>query len=146
MDPFLGKRFWKSIWETILYFLMVQVFFYLYNYLIEFLHNVSLDNKLMSAAFYLIQDGGVSFSSLTSPNVRLAPKTFWLLVSTILRRWCKISSSYLIPVSNYWTWTKTTPQNKPFFWSNPYKIGVMITSLTQMFEVPNFGHLLTFTL
>ena len=72
----MGKRFWKSIWETILYFLMVQVFFYLYNYLIKFLGNVSLDNKLMSAAFYLTQDGGVSFSSVTSPNVRLVPKTF----------------------------------------------------------------------
>ena len=72
----MGKRFWKSIWETILYFLMVQVFFYLYNYLIEYSDNVSLDNKLMSAAFYLIQAGGGSFFSVTSPNVRLAPKTF----------------------------------------------------------------------
>ena len=72
----MGKRFWKSIWETILYFLMVQVSFYLYNYLIEYSDNVSLDNKLMSAAFYLIQDGGGSFFSVTSANVRLAPKTF----------------------------------------------------------------------
>ena len=39
---------------------------------------------------------------------------------------CKISSSYLVSVPNYWTWTKITPQKKPFFWSNPYKIELMI--------------------
>ena len=27
---------------------------------------------------------------------------------------------------------------KPFFWSNPYKIEVMITSLIEMLELPNF--------
>ena len=42
--------------------------------------------------------------------------------------WCKISSSYLVPVRNYYTWTKTTPQEKRFFWSNLYKIEIMITS------------------
>ena len=29
--------------------------------------------------------------------------------------WCKISSSYLVPVPSYWTWTKTTSQKKVFF-------------------------------
>ena len=43
--PFLENRF------NIL-FLNGAGVFYLYNYLIEFLENVSLDNKLMSAAFY----------------------------------------------------------------------------------------------
>ena len=43
--PFLGNCF------NIL-FLNGAGIFYLYNYLIEFLDNVSLDNKLMSAAFY----------------------------------------------------------------------------------------------
>ena len=38
---------------------MVEVFFYSYNDLIEFLDNVSLDNKLMLAAFYLFQEGVV---------------------------------------------------------------------------------------
>ena len=28
-----------------------------------------------------------------------------------------------------------------FFWSNPYKIEVMITSLIEMLELPNFGHM-----
>ena len=37
--------------------------------------------------------------------------------------------------------TKTTPQKKWFFWSNPYKIEVMITSPIEMLELPNFGHM-----
>ena len=33
-----------------------------------------------------------------------------------------------------------------FFWSNPYKVEVMITSLTEMLELPNFAHMAKFTL
>ena len=55
-----------------------------------------------------------SFSSLTSTNVGISPKTFWLLVLTLLPHWYKISSSYLVPVPNYWTWTKTNPQKSSF--------------------------------
>ena len=55
--------------------------------------------------------------------------------------WCKISSLYLAPVSNYWTWTKTTSQKKRYFWSNPYKIEVVITSFIEMLQLPNFGHM-----
>ena len=40
----------------------------------------------------------------------------------------------------------TTPQKMWFFWSNPYKIEVMATSLTEMLELPDFGHMTTFTL
>ena len=35
------------------------------------------------------------------------------------------------------------PSKKLFFWSNPYKIEVMITSLVQTLELPNFGHMTT---
>ena len=35
------------------------------------------------------------------------------------------------------------PTKKWFFWSNPYKIEVMITSLIEMLELPNFGHATT---
>ena len=48
-----------------------------------------------------------------------------------------------MPVQNYWTWTKTTPRKKRFFWSNPLKFKVMITFLIQMLELPNFGHMTT---
>ena len=49
----------------------------------------------------------------------------------------KISSLSLVPVPNYRTWIKTTPQKKQFFWSIPYKIEVTITSLTKMLKLPN---------
>ena len=47
----------------------------------------------------------------------------------------------LAPVPNYWTSTRTTTQKKQFFWSNPYKLEVVITSLIKMLEWPNFGHM-----
>ena len=38
------------------------------------------------------------------------------------------------------------PSKKRFFWSNPYKLEVMITSLIEMLELPNFGHMTTSTI
>ena len=86
-----------------------------------------------------------SFSPVTS-TYELVPKTFWLLVLTFLPHWYKTSRSYLVPVPNYWTSTDRTPQKHCLFWSNPYKIGVMITSVIEMLELPNFGHMITSTI
>ena len=36
--------------------------------------------------------------------------TFWFLVLILFSHSCRISGSYLAPVSNDWTWNKTTPQ------------------------------------
>ena len=33
-----------------------------------------------------------------------------------------------------------------FFWSNPYEINVMITSLTETLELPNFVHMTAYTI
>ena len=38
------------------------------------------------------------------------------------------------------------PPKKRFFWSSSYKIDVMITSLIQILELPNFGHMTTATI
>ena len=78
--------------------------------------------------------------------MELAHKTFWLLGLTLLQHWCKFSSLYLASVPNYWTWTQTNPQKNRFFWSNPYKIEVVITSLMEMLQLPNFGHMNTSTI
>ena len=51
----------------------------------------------------------------------------------------------LVPVPTYLTWTKTTPQKNWLFWSNLYKIEV-ITSLIEMLDLPNFGHMTTSTM
>ena len=40
-----------------------------------------------------------------------------------------MSILYPVPMPNYQTWTKTNPQKKECFWSNPYKVEVVITSL-----------------
>ena len=38
------------------------------------------------------------------------------------------------------------PSKKQFFWSKPYKIETVITSLTEMLELPKFGHMTTSTI
>ena len=87
-----------------------------------------------------------SFSIVTSRNVRITPKTCWLLVFTLLPHWCKILRPYLVPVPSYWTWTKSTPQKNWFFWWNSCKIEVLVTSLIEMLVLPNFGHITTSTI
>ena len=70
-----------------------------------------------------------SFSPVASTNVGISSQIFWLLFLALLAHWRKISSLYLVPVPNYWTSIKTTPQKMRFIWSNLYKIEVVITSL-----------------
>ena len=103
------------------------------------LHKKTL--HIIRTFFNPIQDGGEGSSYQFFPL-----KTFWLLVLTLLPYWCKISRLYLVPVPNYWTWTKTTLQKKWFFWSNPYKTKIMIPSSIEMLELPNFGRMTTSTI
>ena len=49
-------------------------------------------------------------------------------------------------IKNYLAWTKSTLPENWFFWSNPYEIEVMITSLIGMLDLPNFGHMTTSTI
>ena len=64
------------------------------------------------------------FSHVTSTNVGISLQNFPRLLVLL----CKMSSLYLVPVLNYSTWTKITPQKMRFFWLNLYKIEVAITS------------------
>ena len=63
------------------------------------------------------------------------PKLSDFYFKTFLPRWCKISRPYLVSVPNHWTWTKTTPENKQCFWSKPYTIDVVKTSLIELLEL-----------
>ena len=54
--------------------------------------------------------------------------TSWLLALTIFL-WNEISSPCLIIVPNYWTWTTEHSSKQQFFWPNPNKAEIMITSL-----------------
>ena len=37
------------------------------------------------------------------------------------------------------------PSKNWFFWSNPYKLEIIITSLIEMPELPNFDHMTKYT-
>ena len=87
-----------------------------------------------------------SFSSVTSANVRISPWNFLTFSFCSLSHWCKISRPHLVPVPDNWTSTNRSPQKNGFLWSNPCKIEVMITSLTEMLELPNFGYMTTSTI
>ena len=94
----------------------------------------------LSFFFLMVFTGRESVNSLStlfrmgggSGKGDVSRNTFWLLILILFPHSCRISGSYLVPISNYWTWTKTTPQKNRFFWSNPYKIWVMITSFIKM--------------
>ena len=54
-----------------------------------------------------------------------------ILVLILLSYCCKILGSYLVPVSNYWTWTKTTQDFSLLTgtFQNRKKIGIQVISL-----------------
>ena len=76
--------------------------------------------------FNPVQDG--SCGEVQKGSLLVSLNTFWLLVLILFPHSCKILEPCLEPVSNYWTWTKTSPQKDQFSWSNPYEIWVVITS------------------
>ena len=102
-------------------------------------------SQTWQCTFKPIQDGGSNHPPPPTPHryyffqllqtQELADKTFWLLVSILSPHLCKISRPYLVPILDYET-----------FWSNPYKVEVIITSLIEMLQLPNFGHMTTSTI
>ena len=103
--------------------------------------------NLLSPVFSVHQKGNDfeprSFFCKASPEVSEKPfvklKTFCRLVFLL--------------VLNFKNMTNTNPKllklnqdhtsKDRFFWSNPYKIEVMINSLIKMLELQNFGHMTT---
>ena len=86
---------------------------------------LKLDVRILT--LFRMEEGGkkppppsTSFSQVTSTNVGISPqnflnpKTFQILALIAFPHWCKISSLYLMPIQNYWTWTKSTPQKSSF--------------------------------
>ena len=93
-----------------------------------------------------IQGGGAkapptSFSLVTSTNVRITHQNFLTFCfnpfATLVYNFktMPIASPQLLNLN------QDHPSKKWFFWSNPYKVKVMITSLIGMLELPNFGHM-----
>ena len=85
-----------------------------------------------------------SFSPVTSTNVRFGPQNFLTFSFNPFAR----------VVQNFKFLPSTSPKllnlnqdnlsKKQFFWSNPYKIEIMITFLIEMLQLPNFGHTTAF--
>ena len=104
----------------------------------------------MLKAVNLIQDRGggckkfnpATFFPVTSTDVRLSQHKFltfsFNLLATLLQN-LKVITSASPQLLNS---NQDYPSKKWFFWSNPYKIKVLITSLIEMLEFPNFGHLI----
>ena len=85
-------------------------------------------------------------SPLNSTNVGISLQIYLIFnVNPFSTHWCKISRPYLLAVPEYLIWTNATPQIKWFFWPNPFEIDVMITSLIELLELTNFGHMTTST-
>ena len=86
-----------------------------------------------------------SFSPVTSINVALSPENFPTFsfnpFATLVQNFMVIPSSS--------TKSLNLNQDHPLqklFWSNSYKIGVMITSLIEMLVLLNLGHMTTPTI
>ena len=87
-----------------------------------------------------------TFSSVTSKNVRVSPHFLFFSFNpfvTLLQNF-KATPSVSPKLLNL-NQDHTTPLKKWLF-SNPYKIEVMITFLTEMLELPNLGHMATSTI
>ena len=81
------------------------------------------------------------FSPVTSANVGFGPQnllTFCFNSFATLVQNFKFVSSASPKLLNL---NQDHPSKKRFFWSNPYKIEVMITILIEMLQLPNFGHI-----
>ena len=94
-----------------------------------------------------IQDGGwgaTSFSQVTSTNVGIRSQNF---LSFRFNPFDKLVQNFKFVASasrKLLNLNQEHPSKKRFFCSNPYKIEVMTTSLIQMLELPNFGHMTTY--
>ena len=83
---------------------------------------------------------------LTSTNVGISPHNF--LVFSFNPFATLVQNFKATPNANpkLLNLNQDDPSKKWVFWSNPYKIDVMVTSLIEMLQLPNFGHMTTSTI
>ena len=137
------------------YYISWNVFIKYWSYLtltsiFLFLRKTGMSPEYFALALTLFRKGGgrtkslppplYYFFSVTSPNVGISPHIFltfsFNLFTTLLLNFKTISS-----ISNkLLNFNQDHSSKNQFFWSNPYKIEVMITSINiEMLELPNFG-------
>ena len=83
-----------------------------------------------------------SFSTVTSTNVEITPQKFLTLTlnpsATLVQKVRSYCQYQIIELE-----LRPPLKKKWFSWSNPYEIEVIITSVIEMLELPNFGHMIT---
>ena len=84
-----------------------------------------------------------NFSLVTSTNVGISPENF---LTIIFDPFPTLVWSFMTNCQSQIKLEPRPPQKKWFFWSNPYNIKVMVTSLREVLELPNFGHMTTSTM
>ena len=90
------------------------------------------------------KDPPTGFSPVTSTNVGFGPQNFLTfslkLFATLVQKF-KFVPSASPKLLNL---NQDHPSKKAIcFWSNPYKIEVLISFLIEMLQLPNFGHMTT---
>ena len=70
---------------------------------------------------------------------KLASKTFSVLVFTISLHWCEIPSACLVPVPNYWIWTKRTTHHNKYgnnvFFASRHQRNINATSICSCYPI-----------
>ena len=84
-----------------------------------------------------------SFSPVTSTDVGFGPQNFLTFSFNLFTR--LVQNIKFVPSASpkLLNLNQDHPSKKRFFWSNPYKIEVMITFLIEMLQLTNFGHMAT---
>ena len=115
----LKLRFWLKMTSYPSWFISFQYYQFKFENL----------NHFQAQWFNSFQD----FPPVTSTNVGVSPQNF-LTFSF---------NSYHTLLSQLLNLNQSHPSKKLFFWSNPYKTEVMITSLIEMLALPKLGHMIT---
>ena len=86
------------------------------------------------------------FSPVTSTNVGISPQNF--LTFCFNPFFSLMQNFKFVPIVSpkYLNLNQDHLSKKAFFWSNLYKIEVLITSLIEMLQLPNFGRMNTSTI
>ena len=86
------------------------------------------------------------FSPVTSTNVGISPQNFLTFSFNPFVSLMQNFKFVSIVSPKYLNLNQDHPSKKAFFWSNLYKIEVLITSLIEMLQLPDFGRTNTSTI
>ena len=109
-----------------------------YQLIVFDFHSLHIGNveKLLSIFYFFLIKKSMCFISAILFKVRIERSSYQYFSLQFLQYKTQIIELKPRPALKY----------RVFFWSNLYKIKVMITSDIEMLEVPNFGHMTTSTI